>query len=172
MNHLSDIELRNGDRQRIVAHVAECAECARRYAAAIRNRPLTAEPAADVDAFAAAGRRFARRRNPWLAPLAAAALLVIVIAIPLLRRESPRELHLRGPSITAFQRDGQLGWSSGMAASKYRIEISSGFRVETDQTHIALPPLKPGTYTWTVTALDAHGNAIAVSPPQSLTIAK
>jgi anti-sigma factor RsiW len=86
MNHLTDLELRNAARERIVAHLAECAECARRYADAIRNRPLEAEPATDVGDFAATGRRFARRRNPWIAPLAAAAVLVIVIAIPLLRR--------------------------------------------------------------------------------------
>ncbi|HJT18067.1 MAG TPA: hypothetical protein VJ853_11785 [Thermoanaerobaculia bacterium] len=172
MNHLTDIELRNASRDRIVAHLAECAECARRYAGAIRSRPLEAEPATDVEDFAATGRRFARRRNPWIAPLAAAAVLVIVIAIPLLRRESSRTPHLRSASVTAFERDGQLAWITGVAASKYRLEISNGYRVETDQTHVALPALKPGTYSWTVTALDANGNAIASSPPQSLTIAK
>jgi len=172
MNHLTDIELERGDRQRIIAHIAECAACARRYAAAIRNRPLDGAPPADVEQFARAGRGFARPRNRWVAPLAAAAVLMIVIAIPLMRRQATPEIHLRGAAITAFERDGQLAWSSGIAAPKYRVEIGSGFRVETGQTHIAVPPLKPGTYTWTVTALDAEGRAIAASPPQSLTIAK
>ncbi|HUJ13960.1 MAG TPA: hypothetical protein VL284_09255 [Thermoanaerobaculia bacterium] len=172
MNHLTDIELERGDRQRIIAHIAECAACARLYAAAIRNRPLDAEPAAATEEFARAGRSFARPRNRWVAPLAAAAVLMIVIAIPLMRRQPNPQIHLRGTAITAFERDGQLAWSSGIAAPKYRVEISNGFRVETDRTRIAVPPLTPGTYTWTVTALDAEGRAIATSPPQSLTIAK
>lgn len=172
MNHLTDIEMERGDRQRMLAHVAECAECARRYADAIRNRPLQAEPAADAEEFAAVGRRFARRRNPWVAALAAAAVLVVVIAVPLMRRQSEPQLHLRGAAITAFRQDGQLVWSSGVAAAKYRVDISNGYSVETTQTRIPMPALKPGVYTWRVTALDDRGNVIVTSPPQSLTIAK
>jgi hypothetical protein len=52
------------------------------------------------------------------------------------------------------------------------VEISNGYRADTDQTRLAIPPLKPGKYSWTVTALDANGNPIASSPPQNLTIAK
>jgi len=182
MNHFTDIELhrwRDGvagaDRQRIIEHLAVCSECAARYAAAIRNRPLDAEPAADSEEFAAVGRRFARRRNPWVAPLAAAALLVIVIAIPLMRRETTSEIRLRGGSVTAFERDGQLAWSSGVAATSYRIEIrNAGGVVFSTTTHepVAIPKLPPGEYTWSVTALDAQGRPVSVSSRRSLTIAK
>lgn len=182
MNHFTDIELHrwrdggaHGDRERIVAHLAECPDCAARYASAIRNRPLDAQPAADAEEFAAAGRRFARPRNRWVAPLAAAAVLIVVIAIPLMRRETTNEIRVRGGSVTAFERDGQLAWSSGLAATSYRIEIRNASGVvfsTTTSEPVTIPKLAPGEYTWSVTAFDAQGRPVAVSARRSLTIAK
>ena len=174
MTHFNDIELHRwrdagpgADRERIVAHIAECAECAARYAAAIRNRPLQAEPAKDAADFVAA----ARRRPPrWIAPLAAAAVLVIAVAIPLTMRHREQPLQLRGTTIQTFASDTELAWASGIVAARYRVEISGGYQFETDKTRIAVPQLAPGTYTWTVTALDAQGKPLAVSPPRTLTI--
>lgn len=174
MTHFTDIELHRwrdsgpgADRERVVAHLAECADCAARYAAAIRNRPLQAEPATDAADFIAA----ARRRPPrWVAPLAAAAVLVIAIAIPLSMRHHEEPLQLRGTTIQTFSSDTELSWASGLTAAKYRVEISSGDQFETDKTQMPLPKLAPGTYTWTVTALDAQGKSLAVSPPRTLTI--
>ena len=176
MTHFNDIELhrwRDGgpgaDRDRVIAHIAECRDCAARYAAAIRNRPLQADPARDGADFVSA----ARRRPPrWVAPLAAAALLVIAIAIPLSMRHREPPLQLRGTTIQTFSTDSELSWASGLSAAKYRVEISSGYRLETDKTRIALPKLPPGNYAWTVTAFDAQGRPIAVSPPRTLTIQK
>jgi len=174
MTHFSDIELHRWrdsgpgtDRDRVIAHIAECADCASRYAAAIRNRPLQAEPANDGADFVHA----ARRRPPrWVAPLAAAAVLIIAIAIPLSMRHREPPLQLRGSGIQTFSSDSELAWASGIAAAKYRVEISGGYSFETDKTRMAMPRLPPGNYTWSVTALDAQGKPLAVSPPRTLTI--
>ena len=174
MTHFTDFELHRwrdsgpgADRERVIGHIAECADCAARYAVAIRNRPLQAEPAKDAAGFVAA----ARRRPPkWVAPLVAAAAIIIALIVPLTmhRREPP--LQLRGGGIQTFSNDRELAWASGIAAAKYRVEISGGYRFETDKTRIEMPKLAPGTYTWTVTALDTQGKALAVSPPRTLTI--
>lgn len=174
MTHFNDIELHRwrdsgpgADRDRVIAHIAECGACAARYAAAIRNRPLEAEPAKDAADFVVA----ARRRPPkWIAPLAAAAVLVIAIAIPLTMRHREPPLQLRGTTIQTFANDTELSWASGLTAARYRVEISGGYQLVTDQTHIAVPQLPPGNYTWTVTALDGQGKPLAVSPPRTLTI--
>jgi len=175
MTHFNDLELHRwrdsgpgADRERVVAHLAECGPCAARYAAAIRNRPLQAEPAKDAADFIAGSRR---RPPGWLAPLAAAAaVLVIAIAIPLSMRHREQPLQLRGTTIQTFSNESELSWASGLTAAKYRVEISCGHQLETSQTSIAIPKLPPGNYTWTVTALDAQGKPLAVSAPRTLTI--
>jgi hypothetical protein len=186
MTHFTDIELHRWsqsgpgpDRERIVAHLAACADCARRHAAAIRNRPLQAEPAADAQEFAAAGRRVPKRGR-WVAPLAAAAVLVIAVAIPIaMRRENTaNELHLRGGAIVTSTSGSDLVWSSGISAPRYRIEIADAsgtiFSSLTDRTRMPRPPqLKPGVqYWWTVTALDAQGRPIMASPRRTLIISR
>jgi anti-sigma factor RsiW len=186
MTHFTDIELHRwrdsgpgSDRERVIAHLAECAQCAARYAAAIRNRSLRAEPAADAAAFAAAGRRVPNRRR-WIAPAAAAAAaLMIVIAVPLMiHRDRTPDLHLRGASIETFRTNRELVWASGIAAAKYHVEIGDATGVihvvDTPRTRIPMPAhLKPGVeYWWTVTARDAQGRSVAVSPRRTFTIAR
>jgi hypothetical protein len=174
MTHFTDIELHRWrdagpgtDRERVIAHIAECAECAARYAAAIRNRPLQAQPANDGADFVA----LARRRAPkWVAPLAAAAVIAIAVMVPLTMRHREPALQLRGGGIQTFSSETELAWASGVAAARYRVEISGGYQLVTDKTRITIPKLAPGTYTWTVTALDAQGKPLAVSPPRTLTI--
>ena len=191
MSHFNDIELHRwsasgpgGDRERVVAHLAECADCSRRYAAAIRSRPLQAEPVADAEDFARVGRRASglRRNRRRLLSLAAAAVLVLVVAIPLaLNRHEPMgELHLRGGGVQALapagavdEKDLAFIYASGLSPARYRVVVGDSTRViftgESGSTRFATPAalrdqLKPGIdYWWTVTALDAAGNPIATS---------
>ncbi len=182
VSHFTDLELRRwrdrgpgDDRERVIDHLASCGECAARYAAEIRNRPLQAEPAGDVESFVAAGRRFGRRRR-WIGSLAAAAAVALIaVSIPLMmRRATTPTLHLRGSNIQTFASAKELAWGSGVAAVKYRVEIGSGAQVvrkiETTETRLPITPLPPGTYWWQVSALDAQGRAAVTSLRQTLTI--
>ena len=186
MNHFTDIDLHRwresgpgADRERVVAHLAECAECASRYAAAIRTMPLRAEPAADAQEFVNAGRRIASRRH-WVAPLAAAAVLVIAVAIPMAmnKNETSPELHFRGGGIQALAPMGSIDrsevefvWSSGVRATRYRLQVGNGnvITTETQSTQTRMS-LKPGTYWWSVTALDERGKTITESQRLTFTI--
>ena len=174
MTHFSDIEIHRwrdsgpgSDHERIVAHIAECAECATRYAAAIREDQLLPDPA---------GPRIRGRRR-WIAPLAAAAaVLVIAIAIPFAKRrnETVPDLHFRGAGVHALspqgtidQTDVEFVWTSSAAAASYRVEISNATGViETHDTRANRlhATLKPGVdYWWSVTALDAGGKPLTTS---------
>ena len=189
MNHFTDIELHRwrdagpgADRERVVAHLAECADCAGRYAAAIRTMPLHAEPATEAQEFVAAGRRIATRRR-WVAPLAAAAVLAIAVAIPIaIREKTPAEagalLHFRGGGIQALAPMGSIDrsevefvWSSGVRATRYRLQVGNGnvITTETQSTQTRMS-LKPGTYWWSVTALDERGKTITESQRLTFTI--
>lgn len=189
MSHFSDIEIHRwshdgpgDDGPRMIEHLAVCAECSRRYAAAIRQVPLRAEPADDVSDFVRAGRRVGSRSKLWLIPAIAAAIALFVIAVPFRPRpQEPRtEIRLRGGSIEAIAPDGTAGgdhidfsWASGIEAARYRIEVGTDDRVLLRAT-VVRPPfrmprqwqttLHPGTeYWWTVTALDAQGASLGES---------
>ncbi len=190
MSHFTDLELHRwrdsgagAERPRVVEHLAACADCASRYADAIRSRPLQAEPAEDVADFVAAGLRVPRRRRiPVLPALAAAAaVFIVLLALPLivLRRPAPApDLHFRGSGIHALVPMGAVDrnavefvWASGIAASRYVVQIGQGDRVvftaSTASTRLSVPPglLKPGAdYWWTVTAFAPDGHAVASSP--------
>ncbi len=195
MSHFTDLELRRwrdsgpgADRPRVVEHLATCADCASRYADALRSRPLQAEPAEDVDDFVAAGLRVPRRRSlPVPAFAAAAAVLVVLLALPfVLRRrpEAPLDLHFRGSGIHALvpmgavDRSGlEFVWASGIAASRYVVQIGEDDRVvftaSTASTRLSVPPglLKPGAgYWWTVTAFAPDGHALASSPRRTFLV--
>ncbi len=185
MNHFTDIELHRwrdsgpgADRERVVAHLAECADCASRYAAVIRTMPLRAEPAVEAQEFVAAGRRIASRRR-WVAPLAAAAVLVIAVAIPLMVHRTEPTLHFRGSGVQALAPQGAIDqsevefvWSSSITAARYRLRVSDANFVYT--TEVKEPPLriplKPGEYWWTVTALDSNGKPLTSSQRLTFTI--
>lgn len=198
MNHFTDIELHRwrdggpgGDRMRIVEHLAACADCSSRYATAVRQRPLRAEPAHDVTDFVAAGYRVPKRR-PWIAPLvAAAAALIVIVSIPLAMRhaQSPPDLHFRGSGIhplapigTVSVRDAEFVWSSGVSVGRYRVEMGQGDRViytaDTTHSRSSMPSslrdlLKPGVeYWWTVTAIDTNGHGVVSSPRRTFTIVR
>lgn len=190
MTHFNDIELQRwresgpgDDRARVVEHVAACAECARRYAEAIRNRPLRGELEAEVRDFVAAGLR-GRPRRLWIIPIAAA-VLIAAIAVPLaVRRESTSPMRFRGAGIEALapegtvDRNAQFVWASGLAAVRFRINVGQGDRIvltsERDASPMPLPAqIRSGIeYWWTVTALDDQGRPLVSSPRLTFTIRK
>lgn len=199
MTHFTEIEMRRwrdagpgADRDRVVAHLAECADCATRYAAAIREKPLTADEASDADRFVAAGRRAAVVRpawqRRWTMPLAAAALLALAIVIPrLMRREATEVPTFRGGAIHALAPEGAVDrgsiefvWSSGVSAPRFRIDVRQAdhvvYSTETAGSRFALPPaerakLRPGIqYSWEVAALDAEGAIVASSERRMFTL--
>ncbi|HEX9500713.1 MAG TPA: zf-HC2 domain-containing protein [Thermoanaerobaculia bacterium] len=186
MNHFTDIELHRwrdsgpgADRERVVAHLAECADCASRYAAVIRTMPLRAEPAVEAQEFVAAGRRIASRRR-WVAPLAAAAVLAIAVAIPLMVHRSEPTLHFRGSGVQALAPQGAIDqsevefvWSSGISATRYRLEVADAKGVINTKDAAESPiriSLGPGEYWWTVTALDSNGKPLTSSQRLTFTI--
>ena len=182
MNHFTDIEIHRwaksgpgADGERLRAHLAECADCARRYAAAIRQQPISAEEATDVRDFVEAGYSVARPKGWWAVPAIAAALAAMAFALPFLwqRNESRPALHLRGGAIETF---APLEWASGVSAARYRVDIYRGtervFSATTTESRLPMPKLAPGEYAWTVTALDAQGREVASSPRRTFTITK
>jgi len=203
MTHFTDIELRRwrdggpgADRERVIAHVAECPACASRYADAIRSAPLTADDASDVADFAAAGRAVVAdvpRRQTWkrramVAVLAAAAVVALAIVVPRLgERPIAVTPTLRGTAVNAIapsgsvpDRDLQFVWSSGVAADRYRIDIADAnaaiYSGEASGSPWMMPAdvrgrLQPGVgYWWTVTALDARGAAVTTSPRRAFAV--
>ncbi len=199
MNHFTQAELERwrgagpgADGERVIAHLAGCAACARSYAEAIRERPLEAGAVSDVRDFVDAGYRASKAATipvprRWLLPLAAAAILVVgSLTFPFLRHEAPAPV-LRGSGIQTLAPAGEVvvdsvvfEWSSGLRAVRFRIEVGSGDRaIYTNETSASKFPapehLKQllragGGYWWTVTALDGAGNAAASSPRRNFTV--
>jgi hypothetical protein len=192
MTHFTDLELHHwresgpgADRDRALAHLAECVSCASRYANAVRSRPLRAEPVEDAGEFIRAGNRFAEARRPWILPAAVAgAALIVMFSVPLaMRREPPTpELPLRGAAIQPLApigsvRVAEFVWASGVAALRYRIEVGQRNRViftaDTSESRFVMPAsrLKPGLeYWWSVSAIDDHGRPAMSSPRRAFTI--
>ncbi len=198
MTHFTDLEMRRwsesgpgADRERIVAHLAECAACAASYAAAIRVRGLEGQAPSEVSEFAAAGRAIARPRVlpwRWVAPLAAAAAIVIAVIAPRFLRntEVADETTLRGGAIHALTPSGATDapvvftWSRGLQAKRFRLQVgdSSGviFTVETSTTRLAAPDsvqksfAARGELWWSVAALDQDGKTLQESERRVFTL--
>jgi len=202
--HFTDFELQRWresgpreDRDRVVAHLAECGTCASKYAAFVRARPLPAEAATDVEEFAAAGYAVGaasaspaggRHRVRWMVSLAAAAALVAAVAVPwVLRRDAgERELRFRGAGIHALSPAGAVrgelvfSWSSAIVAPRFRLEVGNAtgviYSTETDRSRVSPPlalqqRLSPGAdYWWTVTGLDESGRPLQTSPRQTFSV--
>ena len=172
MIHFSEAELRawsqsgpGPDRERVVAHVGACAQCAAAYADAMRAASLTrgevpvAEPG-DIADFVNVGYQVPARsgsvaarpqRRRMLIALAAAAALIVAVAIPYARytREPHDEIRLRGDAVQALAPIGtvdagtEFQWSPAAAAASYRLDIgdSTGalFTMTTKETRARLP---------------------------------
>lgn len=203
MTHFTQSELRmwsesgpGNDRDRIVAHLAECAKCASVYAEAIRTRPLEGEVPADVRRYVDAGRRVTDEREPrwsfriaWTLPLAAVAALIVIFALP--RQPQPQSSTaapvFRGSNLHALAPEGavdaahlEFSWSNGMTAGKYRLEVGNAegsiYKTETTESRFVAPAalvslLKPGSeYWWSVTALDQDSQPLATSERRTFTL--
>lgn len=195
MTHFDDIELRRwaergagDDRDRIVSHLAACASCAARYGEAIRRRSGPVATEANVDDFVRAGVRIARPRRLAIAIAAAAAIVLAVVLLPIVveRQSSRDELHFRGDGIRLLEPSGDVrldqlrfAWGSGIAAAAYEVEIGKDDRVVV-HAEAKRPPLvlsasqtaalaRGASYWWSVAALDARGQRIAVSPRRAFT---
>jgi hypothetical protein len=152
MTHFTDAELirwsesgAGEDRDRVVAHVAECSACAARYAAAIRTRTLEAGDAAldagDLRPFVEAGVRVGAapaRVLPmrWSALRIAAALsaaagivLTVFVARNQLTPARERTPVFRGGTLIPVAPSGEttvdarVEWEGGVVAPRYRITV-------------------------------------------------
>jgi len=117
----ADGELDQTQRARVLAHLEACADCRRRLEALRRSLALAqgvwSERAAELDQIpvAATGRGIrTRRRVPWLAIAAAAAVLLVVLR-PL---QSPRSTPVVPPGTQqrSFAQVEQEIWEVGMAS--------------------------------------------------------
>jgi hypothetical protein len=198
MTHLTHGELlawrdRPGaaDRERVVAHLAACNDCAALYAELIRTRPAELVPSRFAPAdFASSGYSVQRRalggaRLGKLVPLAVAALVAIVVLVPLLQ-DRPG-----GPVASDAVRGGRLeivapvgevrgplefSWRFAAPAHLFRVDVKDENAAELLSRSTAASHISPsadidarfrpgGRYTWTVTALDRSGETIGVSDP-------
>lgn len=181
MTHFTDGELirwrehgPGADRDRVVAHVAECGACAGRYAAAIRTRPLDAS---EADAVVAPPRRGAQIG----VVLAIAATIALAVFVARRTPDQPPAAApvFRGGTLHTIAPDGETGtdarfeWAASVAAPRYKITVGSAsgaiYTFLARSSPAAFPEelrslLVPGTdYWWTVSALDAEGHTFLVS---------
>ncbi len=180
-------------RDRVVRHLASCNECAALCAELIRTRPAELVPSRFAPAdFASRGYGVHRRglggaRLGTLVPLAAAALLAIVILVPLLQDSEDQGVPGGGIEIVAptgeVRGPLEFSWRSATPAYQFRVNVkdeNGGEVLSRSSTAPRIPPsadisvrFAPGKrYMWTVTALDRTGEAIGLSDPASFTIAR
>lgn len=179
-------------RQRIVAHLAVCDACGAMCADLVRIRPAAIVPVRFAPADFAPRAYSLHRPPPFrgarlgtLVPLGIAALLAIVVLVPLLRDGPtvPEQTGAtRGGAIGGLQPSGQtdapteFSWNSSAPAYTYRVEVKDTAGVVLLSRTVAsrrfeapadvARRFKPGErYTWTVTALDSSGEPTAASDP-------
>lgn len=174
MTHFSDRELREWsrsgpgpERERVIAHLATCADCAAAYAQAIRSESISPERASldglgDVGEFVQAGyavanrrpavARFPASRRRALLVLAAAAALVLAIAVPFMLRQHDQQANVsyRGAGLQALAPSGPVAgnvtfeWSTDLSAVAFRVDIGDATGVvdseTTTGTGLRLPP--------------------------------
>lgn len=201
MTHLTGDELAQWrdrghaeDRDRVLGHLAACADCRRAFAALLRDTPDVSPSATDPQPFVARGvtayrpeRTWWRGRAAWISAgsLAAAAL---VFAVALLRPGAlpDEDIAIRSSDVLAIAPAGdvpavqEFRWASPFAAARYRLVVrdTAGQVVidaKTAVEHFTVPldlqtRLGPGSYTWTVEALDQAGGVLGASTPQPFAI--
>jgi hypothetical protein len=208
MTHLTREELQRwwrdgapGERDRILAHLAECDECGALYGEVIDADPVQPDAAAVRVAAPRGYRVFRRSRRmfgvDWstprvLAVCGAAAVVVLAAIVPTLLRPSGPEPDgggIRGTSlqplapIGAVTQPVQFRWTSPVNAARYVVEVREDggeqilFSLTSEAESVDLPQeqlgrLTPGrAYSWVVVAADQAGAEIMRAPPRSFVVA-
>jgi hypothetical protein len=183
-------ELTPVEREGVSDHVTSCAPCAEIYRGLrmLEDEARAFDPAGVPKAPAAA-----RSATAWYAGLAAAAVLLLALILPLRMMSKPPSDTVRSPEGTtpvALAPVGDLAaapaafrWTPLPGAARYRVELSSadGDRVWTspdlDGAQAAWPSdlrLAAGTYYWRVVAVpdpDRRLSSPVASPTVSFRIA-
>ena len=187
------------DRQRIVAHLAECDACGA-LLGHVRDA-LQESPTPDHDLVASlktigyGAYRPARRPAPvwrrWgVAAAAAAALVLVVLFLPMRRgpADTPDESAVRGSSIQLLSPAGSVNaieefrWTSPIRATSFRVEVYEAGQRRVSEINVTVEHARPseddrrrlatpGAYTWLVVALDQAGLEIMRSKPQEVVVA-
>ncbi len=174
---LADGSLEAGARERVVEHLATCAECRAAVAAVVK---ALADPGIRRELPHAAPRGV-RRLVRIAVPLVAAAALLMVIWLPK-GRDNGSGPHRGNPSAgapVAVSPSGMvakvrvLRWGAVLGADRYRITLFDQasrvvFAAEVDDTALVLPDsavVTPGQpYAWMVEARTGWGRWIASAP--------
>jgi len=206
MTHLTRDELQHwladgspADRDRVLAHLAACDACLAACAQMVRERPVDAAPAC-LDEARFIPRGLAVRTPPrpvrapvwgsWRLAVAAAALVVIALVVPLSRRALAPEPGGPTRGAIGFSPIAPAGavtppvefrWHRFAAADRYLVDVYHGQEhlgslttrdLQASPTPELAARLHAGEgYSWTVTALDAAGEPIATTPLQEFRIA-
>jgi hypothetical protein len=208
MTHLTREELErwwreglSADRGRVVGHLAECDECGALYGGVADAEVAAAGRAlpARRDLVARGYRAYRSRRRPsgflrsrpWIAAWATAAVVLIAVAIPILRRSRPAvipdEGGIRGTSLQPLAPIGtveppvEFRWRSPVRAARYVIEVRDEgrrrlFSLSSEAETVTLSAerlaaLAPGeTYWWEVVALGPDGEEIMRAPPRAFAV--
>jgi hypothetical protein len=206
MTHLSREELQRwwehghpAERERIVAHLAECDQCGALYGQILDTRPVDGDAqtsAPDLVARARGAYRARRRPGFWspgrLVAYGAAAALLPAVAIPAFRNAVlpvVGDRHdIRGTSLQALDPVGEITppvrfrWASPIDAPRYAVEVRDAerrlvFSLPSGPDELSLgtdrlAELEPGRqYTWEAIALTAEGEEMVRSTPQSFSVA-
>ena len=190
-----------GERSRVLGHLAACDTCRREYADLVRDAEPSGEAeslateavAAGMDAYPSAHPRAARNRSVvWAASGLAAAVLVgsaLILITPPPHGDPPNEDLLRGEEIRIVAPAGTVSgpiafqWSSPLRSTRFRVWVhdAGGAVVHSaisTEERLQPPPevqsrLRPGqAYKWEVEAFDAAGERIARSREQDFTLAR
>lgn len=185
------------DRERVLTHLTSCDACRRAYADHVRHGAEAGGPTRfAAERFVARGiaaypRTWWRRRAVWLGvPASAAAVMLLVLFVS---RSSVAPLTdptaaVRGGEIVALSPAGDVrtvsafAWASPFAAVRYRVivrnaagtvmlsEDATGERLAIGPD--AAPRFGPGSYTWTVEAIDRDGQTISASRAQAFQVVR
>jgi hypothetical protein len=180
------------ERDRVLSHLASCEACAEAYAELIRTSPA-AETLSHFNPADFVARGYAARRNGearswtasltswkvWAGALSAAALAtLVVLVVPDLRRGVEPGDVSRGAGIELVMPSPRvapttLEWKNALTGVRFRVELTDShgarlYQMETDASRVALPPdvvarIRPGSYKWSVTALDKDGQPVTTS---------
>lgn len=166
---LADGSLDGAHRASVLPHLASCARCRAAVASIAR---LLADPGVARELARGRVRIPARRWLPWAAPLAAAALLAVVLGPLGGSRRAPGDLHRATTIEAGSQPEGvypvgdvaavrELRWGSVAGADRYRVTLfaPSGevvYEVEAIEVTATLPDsvrlLAGQDYLWKVEA--------------------